>query len=327
MKKKKKKPVVLIYFLILIILYIMIYVFPKVTGVLQPTYNITYGEMKLSDTTDGYVVRNEKLYLTSRGGNTNYYIEEGDLLRTGSTVMDVEGSTDSEISSRFEGVIERVGDAAATTGSYSVEDGGVVYYFADGYEGQLTPGNMGKKDKSFYDQLRQKDVVSLNREKVNAGEPVFKIVDRTKWYMVCYIPKEHRSRYKVGNRISVEFDDVSLRTTVRSRKNEGEFCKIILTTDHFYGRFGEMRVINDVHLVTYEERGLLVENKSIVEEKGQKGVYVQDKVGNVSFVPIKVIKSDGEKSLVYDTRFYDEKGKEHRTVKIYDVVLRNPKES
>ena len=74
MKKKKKKPIVLIYILILIILYIMIYVFPKVTGVLQPTYNITYGEMKLSDTTDGYVVRNEKLYLTSRGGDTNYYI-------------------------------------------------------------------------------------------------------------------------------------------------------------------------------------------------------------------------------------------------------------
>ena len=56
-------------------------------------------------------------------------------------------------------------------------------------------------------------------------------------------------------------------------------------------------------------------------------MYVLDKVGNVSFVPIKVIKSDGEKSLVYDTRFYDETGKEHLTVEIYDVVLKNPKES
>ena len=326
MKKKKKKPVILIYILVLIILYITIYVFPKISGALEPTYNITYGELRLSDTTTGYVVRKEKLYVTDHGGNTNYYIEEGDLLRKGSTVMAVEGDTDGEISSRYEGVLESIGSKAVKTDTYTVKSGGVVYYYADGLEGKLTPKTMLKKKKDFFEQLSQKNVVALNRETVNKGEPVFKIVDRTSWYLVCYIPKDHMDRYEEGKTISVELDDITLKTTVYAMKEEGDLCKIILTTDNFYGKFGELRVIDNVQLVTYDERGLLVENKSIVKEKGQEGVYVQDKVGNVSFVPVQVIKTDGERSLVSDTRYYDEKGKEHSTVEIYDVVLRNPKQ-
>ncbi|MDO4395509.1 MAG: HlyD family efflux transporter periplasmic adaptor subunit [Clostridia bacterium] len=324
MKKKKKKPVIAIYLLILVVLYIIIYIIPKVSGALQPTYNITYGEMKLSDKTTGYVVRNEQLYVSGHGGSTNYYIKEGDLLRAGTTVMNVEGSTEGEARGKYSDILENIGDDAITTESYNVEKGGVVCYYADGYESKLSSKTMRKKDKEFYSKLSQNSVIALNRKDVNEGEPVFKIVDRTRWYLVCYVPKDHRERYDIGGEVTVELDGTELDATVCSIKREDDENRIILTTDHFYDEFGKLRVIKNVELITYDQRGLLVENKSITEKKGQQGVYVQDKVGKASFVPIKVIKSDGEMSLVCDTIFYDDKGNETYTVEIYDEVLRKP---
>ena len=81
-----------------------------------------------------------------------------------------------------------------------------------------------------------------------------------------------------------------------------------------------------VSLVTYEERGLLVENSSITEENGQQGVLVKKKTGGYDFVPIKVYATDGTYSLVADTFFDDaESGKRYDTVEIYDEVLKEPK--
>ena len=57
-----------------------------------------------------------------------------------------------------------------------------------------------------------------------------------------------------------------------------------------------------------------------------QGVYVKNKTNDYYFVPIKVIVSDGEKSLVKDTYFYDkETDKTYDTIEIYDVVLKEPK--
>ncbi|MDD6042383.1 MAG: HlyD family efflux transporter periplasmic adaptor subunit [Eubacteriaceae bacterium] len=325
MKKKKKKPIILIYILVLIALYLIIYVVPKVTGVLEPTYNVSYGEMKISDTTTGYLVRNEKVYVSQQGGEPNYYVKDGTLMRRNTTVMEVNGGSDGEIRTKYQGVLDRLGSKAVETSDFTVKNGGVVCYYADGYEGKLTPKNMKKKKQTFFQGLSQDNVVELKRKQINAGEPVFKIVDRTNWYIVCYVDKTHKSRYPVGKEVSVEFEDKTVKATVYARKTEGEFCRVILSTDHFYSKYGQIRVAENIKLVTYENRGLLIENKSIVKEKGQVGVYEKDKLGNVFFVPIKVIKSDGEMSLVYDTRFYDSKGNEQLTVEIYDVVLRNPK--
>lgn len=324
MSRKKKRPI-LIFVIILIVLYAIIYIVPKVSGALVSSYVAEYGELKISDETTAYFVRDEKVYVANANGKTNYFFENGSLIRKDTKVMQVKlnGSDATEPSSAYSKVLERLDGKVVKKKYYRTKDVGVVSYSADGYERMLTPKTMKKFDYSFYKQLSQDDVLNLERGTVVKGEPVFKIVDRTKWYMVCFVDEAHADRYEKGDHVRVEFEDDYVDTTVHQVKNRGGKTRVILQTDYYYTQFAETRVA-DVSLVTYQENGLIVENSSIVEENGQTGVYVRSKTDEFFFVPIKVYATDGEKSLIADDFYYDTEkdGEMVITVEVYDEILK-----
>ena len=325
MSKFKKKPIVF-FVMALIVLYVIIYIIPKVTGALVSSYTVEYGELKISDDTTGYLVRNEQVYVSGTSGKANRYIKGGTLVRAGTTIMEVTGNTDGKVDSRYTDLLARLGRDTITTSDFSVAKGGVISYYADGCEGKLTPDNMEKATYSYFSKLSQSNVVNLVRDTITKGEPVFKVVDRTKWYIVCYIDKDHLNRYEKGQEIDVEFEDDFVRAKVYKADEQDGKGRVILVTDYYYEKFAKTRVA-DISLVTDRGKGLIIENSSITEEKGMPGVYVKNKTNEYNFVPIKVIVSDGKKSLVKDTYFYDqETDQTYDTIEIYDVILKDPKE-
>ena len=325
MSKLKKKPIVL-FVPALIVLYIIIYIIPTVTGALVSSYTVEYGEMKVFDETTAYLVRDEKVYTAGGGGRANRYIENGTLVRKGTAIMEVSGGADSEIDSRFTDLLTRLSGSEVSTNSYTVKDGGVVSYYADGYESRLTPKTMEKGDYSYYSKISEDNVADLKRKNIAEGEPVFRIVDRTEWYIVCFVPVEHLDRYEEGNDVTAEFEDDSVEAEVYSvsKDKDGEHGRVILSVGNYYENYTKTRAC-PVSLVTYDEKGLLLENDSITEEDGQKGVYVRNKTGDYYFVPVKIYATDGEFSLAADTMYFDENGEQLMTVEIYDEILKNPK--
>lgn len=326
MKKIRKSPIVL-FVLALVLLYVIIYIVPSVTGALMSSYTIEYGELKVADETTGYLVRDEQVYVAGTGGTANRYIDNGTLVRKGTTVMELTGSTDREIDDKFLQILDRLGDEAIITSDYSVQRGGVISYYADGYESRIRPDNMKNGGYSYYSKLSQDSVQNLQSDTVAKGAPIFKVVDRTQWYIVTFVPKDNGKRYKKGQDVKVEFEDATVDAEVHSvtADGDGEHTRVILVCSNYYGKYMQMRAC-PVSLVTYEERGLLVENSSITEENGQQGVLVKKKTGGYDFVPIKVYATDGTYSLVADTFFDDaESGKRYDTVEIYDEVLKEPK--
>lgn len=324
MNKLKKRPI-LVFLMLLIVLYAIIYIVPKVSGALVSSYIAEYGELKISDETTAYFVRNEKVYVARVNGDTNYFYDSGSLIRKGSKVMQVKsnGSEATEPSGKYEDVLSRLGDDVVRKKYYKTQSVGVVSYSVDGYESLVTPKTMKKLDYSFFKSLSQDDVLDLKRDSVIKGEPVFKIVDRTKWYMVCFVDEAHLDRYEKGSHVRVEFEDDYVDMTVNQAKVVDGKARVILQTDYYYDKFAETRVA-DVSLVTYQENGLLVENSSITEEKGQTGVYVKNKSDDFFFVPIKVYATDGEKSLIADDFYYDTEndGEMVITVEVYDEILK-----
>lgn len=324
MNRRKISPFIL-FIIALVVLYVIIYIIPTVTGSLVSSYTVAYGEMKITDETTGYLVRKETVYTAGTGGSANRYIENGTLIRGGTTVMEVSGDSSAEVDSVYTDILTRLGDEAVSTNSYTAKKGGVVSYYADGYESKLSPDNMSKRSYSFYSKLSQDEVRDLPRKTVAKGEPVFKILDRTQWYLVCFIPKSHMDRYEEGMDITVEFEDDFVEAEVYSvsMDKDGEHARVILSVGNYYEKYTQMRAC-DVSLVTYEARGLLVENDSITKKKGQQGVYVKNKTNDYIFVPIKVYASDGKYSLVADTMYLDENQEQVMTVEIYDEVLKDP---
>ena len=255
MSKLKKKPIVL-FVPALIVLYIIIYIIPTVTGALVSSYTVEYGEMKVFDETTAYLVRDEKVYTAGGGGGrANRYIENGTLVRKGTAIMEVSGGADSEIDSRFTDLLTRLSGSEVSTNSYTVKDGGVVSYYADGYESRLTPKTMEKGDYSYYSKISEDNVADLKRKNIAEGEPVFRIVDRTEWYIVCFVPVEHLDRYEEGNDVTAEFEDDSVEAEVYSvsKDKDGEHGRVILSVGNYYENYTKTRAC-PVSLVTYDEK-------------------------------------------------------------------------
>ena len=201
---------------------------------------------------------------------------------------------------------------------------GILTYHADGNESIITPKNMAKKNKAFFEKLKNASDMELNNEVVAETDPVFKIVDRAAWYIVCYIPREHESRYAVGNRVRVLINDEKTITgTVESITDERREKRLTIKTNNWYEHFATLRKA-DIEVITSDVMGLLISNTSRVKKNGQWGVYVRQKTGKYKFVPINIIASDGTYSAISPSQYRDADGNTVTTVRSYDDILRRP---
>jgi putative membrane fusion protein len=322
--KRLKRSYILIYIILLVALTCIIYLIPGLTGVLRPTYVVEYGELSVADETDGYFVRNEKVYFSKKEGIPNWYIGESKLIRKGTRVMDVEGHlSQDDVRRGYKAIIREDRKRGIKTDTFEAEAEGIVTYNADGFEGAFTPKSMYKKTFRDFRVFDNDNSLSLIREEVRTGEPVFKLVDRSGWYIVCFVPLEHKKRYEVGQKLTIRLDDrKTIYGDILDIKEDGSRARLIIRTTYYYKGFVKQRVAS-VKLTTSDATGLLIRNSSITEEKGHEGVYVKQKNGDYKFVRINVIATDGEYSVISRMYFFDEKGKSISTVQNYDVVLKH----
>lgn len=323
MRKFRKSPFFL-YALAIIILGVIIYVVPNVTGALTASYTVENERLQVYDEITGTIVRKETVYSAGHGGDANRYIGGGSLVRKNTRIMEVTGHQDEKARSDrdMQSLMDALKGSMDATTTYRTDSEGVVSYYADGYEKDLTPETMNGKDESYYKSLEKESPIDLKRDQVLKGEPVFKLVDRAEWYLVCFVPEDHAGRYKKGSRIRFSVEGNSpIYGTITEKKSEGRDTRLVIQTNYYYKNFADRRTA-DVKLITADAAGPVIYNSSITEKKGQKGVYVKSKTGKYEFTPISVITSDGEKSVIARGTFVDAKGNIVNTVKDYDEVKR-----
>lgn len=318
-----KKKVGLLFILAVAALYVVIYVVPQVSGFFKATYAAEYGELRTVDDTDMFFVRNETVYTSGVSGTANRLVDEGRLVRGHTTVMEVTGGAGGSSSGEYSSILEKLGDAALPTSDFTVTDGGVVSYFADGYESELTPENMGEKNYEYYSAIPQDAAKELSNGAVAAGDPVYKIIDKSKWYAVAFVPAESKDRYAAGKRVDVELGDSVISMTVTDVAKSGDFYRLLFETTAYYEKYGGLRRAS-VRIITADAAGLIIENSSITEEDGVKGVYVKDKKDRYEFTPVRVLLTDGTSSVIADSYFYDSEGERTATVGPHDDVLKDP---
>lgn len=319
---KLKKKIWLSLLLVAAILYIIIYIVPGVTGLFTATYSAEYGELKTYDETEMFFVRNETVYTAASAGTVNRLAEEGRLVRGNTTVIEVSGSGSSD-TERYADILDRLGKAAVSTESFVAEDGGVISYYADGYEGELTPETMGNKSYDYYQALSQESVKELSDGKIAKGDPVYKIIDKSKWYATAFVPDASKDRYSEGKSVDVQLGDINIPMTVTAVKDEGDMVRLTMETTRYYEKYGGLRRAS-VTIVTADAAGLVIENASMVEEDGVRGVYVKDKKNRYEFTPVNVLLTDGTRSVISDSFFYDAEGARTATVRPHDDVLKEP---
>lgn len=295
----------LAYAVVLVILYVIIYVVPRVSGIFLETYTAEYGTLEVSQESSYMAVRDEKLYVSDNGGAVSRAAAQGRLMRKNSHIVDVGGVK-----------------------HYSQQKGIVSYYY-DGLEGVYTPENMQtitEADLELTDEEKQTYAVrECSQGTVESGSPIFKIVDNKEWYLVCWLSAAEAEDIEAGRSITVEFDDGKhLKMKVMQVNPQGQNRQLILSCNRYYEKFDSIRS-GTCRLIKSSKSGIIVDSDSIVEEDGQKGVYVMSKqLDEASFVPVKVLLSHGDKTVVEKNYFINVEGQKVSTVENYDEILKKP---
>ncbi len=321
---KKTKAVIFIYGFVFVCLAVIIYVVPSVTGMLTPTELLTYGSLTETDKATCYFIRDEEVYLADATGTVNYYFEDQTKVRKNMTILSLtRRSTSPPEESEFTQIITRLGTEAITNSDYKSEFNGIISYSIDGYEGYFTPERIRQLDYEEVTELPIDKPVSLVRETVFRDEPLYKICRNDKWYITCWVSDGSSVKYQKGNRVTFQLPLGELSATITDIIECGDVWQIIFESDRTYEDFVNIRVA-EVNIVTSDDSGIIVPNKSIATVDGQVGVYVKQTTGDYRFTPIKIIASDGENSAVSSSYFYDEEGNRVSSVEIYDEILKNP---
>lgn len=287
------------------ILYVIIYVVPRVSGIFLETYTAEYGTLEVSQESSYMAVRDEKLYVSDNGGAVSRAAAQGRLMRKNSHIVDVGGVK-----------------------HYSQQKGIVSYYY-DGLEGVYTPENMQtitEADLELTDEEKQTYAVrECSQGTVESGSPIFKIVDNKEWYLVCWLSAAEAEDIEAGRSITVEFvDGKQLKMKVMQVNPQGQNRQLILSCNRYYEKFDSIRS-GTCRLIKSSKSGIIVDSDSIVEEDGQKGVYVMSKqLDEASFVPVKVLLSHGDKTVVEKNYFINVEGQKVSTVENYDEILKKP---
>ncbi len=322
-----KKRLIIIYIIAFVVLYVMIYILPDVLGTLKSSYAVQYGELSVKEDAVGVIVRDENVYTSATSGRANYLIRENDLVRVGTKVIDITG----EKHESDEGLLElgkKVKNVAVNTGDYTSQADGLVAYNCDGYEGKFRLDKISSITENKINNIKAEEVVNLKRQMIGNKEPIFKVVDRSKWNIVCFLSDKSHIKYKEGDGIKVGIENAGEKASVimsieSVTKKKGKI-KLVLESDRFYKGLTRDRKVN-LKLVDSVNRGLIVRNSSLTKDKkGVQGVMVKDKVGNFVFKPVQVIATDGENSVVTSNVFYDKSGKAVDTIVTYDQVLTRP---
>src|SRR5665648_1212753 len=199
----KKKLALILFILACILLYTIIYVIPGVTGALKKTEIVNCGGVTVIDDITCYVVRNEKVYLADTNGEINYYYEEGEHVRKGTKILDIQKKNVGEPKNEYQEILGKLGSAIGKQENDVTSFNGIVSYYIDGYEDYFI---FEKMKKLKYDEVSKLNIetINLTRKETFVKEPIYKICDNSSWYVIGWVEDGNVSKYVIGENVKIK---------------------------------------------------------------------------------------------------------------------------
>ena len=178
----------------------------------------------------------------------------------------------------------------------TAEKGGVVSFYIDGYENDLTPA--GLNTLTIADVRTVLAGNNLETTRATRAGGIYRIVDQDKWYVAVlanatnWTPVVGQDSYFM----QLEgFDDLIYRASVYSVQKEGDTMLAVFEIEDpigplIYRRAGKAQF-------SIELTGLSVRVEALYNQSGQMGVWLYDVPGG-TFVPVEVLSTDGTIAMI-----------------------------
>ena len=173
---------------------------------------------------------------------------------------------------------------------------GVVSFYIDGYESDLTPDNLKALSIADVRAVLAGNTLETTRQTRNSG--IYRIVDQDHWYVAVlangntWTPMVGQDNYYMQME---GFDDLSFTASVYSVQKEGDTTLAVFEVKDPMGPLIYRRSGKAQFSITLT--GLSVRTEALYNENGQVGVWVYDVPGG-TFVPVEVLSTDGNIAMI-----------------------------
>jgi putative membrane fusion protein len=241
---------------------------------------------------------------------------------------------DSKIKRRkmmIEGVMEEtyneteVGSGELEVGeSESLETplSGILTYYVDGYENELTFAEVMQLDLEEVIKLDIEPYVATQGV-IRPGDVMAKIIDDDYYYLIILVDQGDQNMYDLSEDLVLEVGSQEISGYITEVIPTSNQVAIVIKVDTYLDGFYKKRFV-DVKITQETHNGLVIKSSSIVNTDEGIGVYVMDRYKKVSFKPIKVVVHQDDTVIVKEDVFYqfiDGKNTRIDTVGISDRVL------
>ena len=203
---------------------------------------------------------------------------------------------------------------------------GVVSYRVDGLENVLTPSNLASLSKDMLEGLKLK-----TGEIVSTSDESGKIIDNFYAYIACILKNENieAAGVKVDSSLKIRLSNSKECTaTIEyiAQENEDESLVVLKITECVEELINYRKISLDI--LWWSESGLKVPNSAIKYESDDLAYITRKRVGYTDDIYVKILKQNDKYSIIEnytntelkEKGVSEEKGKNRRTVSLYDEI-------
>ncbi|MTI69912.1 MAG: HlyD family efflux transporter periplasmic adaptor subunit [Firmicutes bacterium] len=208
---------------------------------------------------------------------------------------------------------------------YYTKQSGIVSYNFDGLENIFNIENMLNITPNRFKILQMEKNKVRNSDNIEVGQPLFKVCDNFKWFIVTKLRSDSINFLKEGNNVDIHFldeDSYINAKVVKISQNNNEKVLIFEFDTYFYDFYDKRYV--DIEIIEKNKQGLKIPKTSIVLRDGIKGVYVNNMDNIIRFRPIKIISENREYAIVdenYIELEIDNEKKKLKSIVMYDEIV------
>lgn len=198
---------------------------------------------------------------------------------------------------------------------------GILTSYYDGYEDTLKIDKIKELSVSDIQKIKDRPPVDYSKPKVK-GEPLGRIVDNYKWYLVCEITKKDIEFIQSEKPVYIYIEDKKIKAYLEdfNKGKDQKFVGYFRVEDENFKFYEKRRYTADIE---YEYlKGLKIPISALVEKNQKMGVYVVDRTGTAIFKEIPKIESRNDEffAISYEATYK----KDLTKINLYDEIIINP---
>ncbi len=198
---------------------------------------------------------------------------------------------------------------------------GIMTRTIDGFEEEYSSASVAEYKISDLKTLEAKDKIIKDNDEMNVGDPIFKIIEGQRWFVMANIQGDELSELKKGQAMSIMVNDnkqkIEGKILKLEKSKKGTFL-IVELDKHLHDFYKEKEI--DLKVVKDTYSGFKVPRNAVIEKDDVKGVFIRAISGEVKFRSINVLK-EMEDLIIIEAAEPNEDQEDKEPLKLLDEVF------